>query len=92
MLLRGKTLVVLGSLLIVAATLFTAVLPSISYQVVSASTPEGQQFLLGVQFVSNLLGTIMPAAGAAFLGAGLLVLYLERQRPDSASAEDARRT
>ena len=80
MLLRGKTTVVLGSVLIVVATLFTAVLPSMSYQVVSAGTPDGQQFLLGVQFVSNLLGTILPAAGAAFLGAGLVTLHLERQR------------
>lgn len=83
MLLRGRTMAVLGSVLILVATVFTAVLPSISYQVVPAGTPDGQRFLLGVQFVSNLLGTVLPAAGAAFLGAGLVSLYIERQRQDA---------
>lgn len=82
MMTRGKPLLILGAVLIVFSTVFTTVLPSISYQVVSANSPDGQDALLAVSFVSNLMGTILPAMGSAFLGAGLVLLHLERRHSD----------
>ncbi len=70
---RGKRLITVGAIIIAAYAIVAIAVPYISVRAF-----ESQDALVAVEAVVRIMGLLLPPLGAAILGAGLALTYVDR--------------
>jgi hypothetical protein len=75
----GKRVLILGvAMIVISAALYYAI-PTIGYAMLATGAPSNEDALGLIQLLMRFLGQVLPPLGAALIGAGAVLLGLERR-------------
>jgi hypothetical protein len=75
----GKRVLIAGVAMIVVSAVLYLAIPAIGYAILDTDAPSNEFALGFIQLLMRLLGEVLPSLGAALIGAGAVLLRLERR-------------
>jgi hypothetical protein len=75
----GKRVLIVGVAMIVASAVLYFAIPTIGYAMLGTDAPANESALGVIQLLMRLLGQVLPPLGAALIGAGAVLIRLERR-------------
>ncbi len=76
--LRPKVVIWWGAALAAGGAALVVLVPMVLSVLIGPATPGGQDVEIPVEIVLRVAGSVLPPLGAALIGAGLVMLYIER--------------